>query len=406
MAMKSARRAVAVPIACALVLAACGDDDEDTSAGGSDTTPATEAGSATTAGGEATTPAVGGGGGDAGRLAGICPETLVIQTDWFPEAEHGALYQLVGDDYTVDTETKVVRGSLVGHDGADSGIDIEVRTGGPATGYQGPAATMYTDESIHLGYSYTVSAADFATVPLIQVVAPLEKNPQMIMWNPEAYPDVKTIDDLAAAGVTVNVFSKDVMSLFIAEGRYPDELVDPSYDGSPARFISEGDIAQQGFASAEPYLYENTYEEWGKPIAYQLLFDAGYQDYSQTLGVKPDQLETLRPCLEQFVPMVQQAAVDYIESPDRANAIIVDAVEQFADFWVYRKELADFSVATQKELGLVSNGPDGTLGNFDMARVQEYIDKMIASGNYDDLPEDFKAETMVTNEFIDPSIGL
>ena len=37
-------------------------------------------------------------------LASVCPSPLVIQTDWFPEAEHGALYEMVGDGYTVDTE--------------------------------------------------------------------------------------------------------------------------------------------------------------------------------------------------------------------------------------------------------------------------------------------------------------
>ncbi|MCF8544190.1 MAG: hypothetical protein K9G04_02740, partial [Ilumatobacteraceae bacterium] len=26
-------------------------------------------------------------------LADVCPATIVIQTDWFPESEHGGLYQ-------------------------------------------------------------------------------------------------------------------------------------------------------------------------------------------------------------------------------------------------------------------------------------------------------------------------
>jgi len=68
-------------------------------------------------------------------LADVCPNPVVIQTDWFPEGEHGAMYQMVGDDYTVDTSRKVVRGSLVAS-GVDTGVDIEVRTGGPAIGFQ------------------------------------------------------------------------------------------------------------------------------------------------------------------------------------------------------------------------------------------------------------------------------
>jgi hypothetical protein len=112
----------------------------------------------------------------------------------------------------------------------------------------------------------------------------------------------------------------------------------------------------------------------------------------------------MRPCLEQFVPLVQQAVVDFVADPSAANALIVETVETFDDFWVYPAELAEFSVDTQVELGLVGNGPDDTVGNFDEARVQSVIDKMAAAGM--DVPADLTAADLVTNEFIDPSIGL
>jgi len=340
-------------------------------------------------------------------LKTVCPATMVIQTDWFPEAEHGALYEMMGPDYKIDTKKKVVSGSLITSKGAKTGINLEIRTGGPATGFQGPSATMATDPSITMGYSGTGAANDWAKLPMIQVMAPLEKNPQIIMWDPATYPDVKTIDDLGKKGVTINVFSKEVMSFFVADGRVPADKVDPSYDGSPARFVAaNGKIAQQGFASAEPYTYQYETKAWSKPVAFQTFFDAGYQDYSQTLAVRPGDLAKLRPCLKKFIPIVQQAAVDFIKAPDRANAIIIDAVAQYKDFWVYTKGLADFSVKTQKDLGLVSNGPDKTLGNFDIPRVQKFIDTMIKTGDFKGVPAGFKAEQMVTNEFINPKIGL
>ena len=56
----------------------------------------------------------------------------------------------------------------------------------------------------------------------------------------------------------------------------------------PARFIAEqGAIAQQGFASSEPYAYKNVYEEWGKDVAITLLNDNGFPIYSQTIAIKP-----------------------------------------------------------------------------------------------------------------------
>ena len=266
----------------------------------------------------------------AGDLS-ACPDPIVIQTDWFPEAEHGALYEMVGEGYTVDTDKQVVRGPLVAG-GEETGIDIEVRTGGPAIGDQPVSVQQYADDSITLGYANTEGQIlRYGETPVLSVVAPLEINPQIIYWDPETYPDIETLADLGEEGVTINIFSAGTFAdVFVAEGIWNEDQIDPSYDGSPARFVSEdGAIAQQGFASAEPYTYENVFEEWGKPVAFQTLHDAGFEVYSQTLSIVPDQLEELRPCLEAFVPVVQQAAIDYIGAPDRANAIIVDAVAQY-----------------------------------------------------------------------------
>jgi hypothetical protein len=400
-------RPLAMLALAGLLVAACGDDDDDstadttgTAATTGDTTGTTGA-PGTTGGGSATTAA-----GAPVDLAAVCPDPLVIQTDWFPEAEHGALYEMVGEGYSVDTENLRVTGPLI-TGGEETGISIEVRTGGPAIGFNPVSVQQYTDDSIHLGYANTEGQVlRYADTPVLSVVAPLEINPQIIMWDPETYPEIETLADLGEEGVTINIFPAGTFAdVFVAEGIWNADQVDPSYDGLPARFIAEdGAIAQQGFASAEPYTYENVFEEWGKPVAYQTLHDAGFQVYSQTLAVRPDQLETLRPCLEQFVPIVQQAAIDYLNEPDRANAIIIDAVAQFDAGWVYDEGLANFSVETQRELGFVGNGPDDTLGNMDEARVQGVIDQIRDAGL--PVPADLTAAEVVTNEFIDPDIGL
>jgi hypothetical protein len=417
------RYAIALAVG-GLLVAACGDDDDDTTGttgtAGTTDTPGTTGTAGTTdtpgttgAAGTTDTPGTTGAAGTTGTpgtaapidLAALCPDPLVIQTDWFPEAEHGALYELVGEGYDVDTGAKRVTGPLVAG-GRETGISIEVRTGGPAIGFNPVSSTMYTDDGIHIGYANTEAQVQQTDTPLVSVMAPLEINPQIIYWDPETYPDIETLADLGEQDVTINVFEAGVFAdVFVAQGIWNAGQVDESYDGTPARFIAAGgEIAQQGFASAEPYNYENVFEEWGKPLAYQLLHDAGFEVYSQTLGVRPDDLETFGPCLEQLVPIIQQAAVDYLNEPDRANAIIIDAVERFDDEWVYDQGVADFSVQTQKELGLVGNGPDGTLGNMDEARIQAVIDQMRDADM--DVPDDLVAADLFTNEFINPDIGL
>lgn len=354
--------------------------------------------------GAASVPPEGGDTGPVAELAGVCPDPIVIQTDWFPESEYGATYGLLGDDYTVDADNKIVTGSLVSR-GHDTGVDVEIRSGGVAG--TDVETAMYTDDDVNFAYGTTDGQIlKWDAAPLMSVVAPLEINPQIIMWDPETYPDVSTLADLGTEDITINVFGGSTFAdIFVADGTWSADQVDPSYDGGPARFIAEdGSIAQQGFVSAEPFAYENLFEEWGRPVAYQTIHDAGFQVYSQTLAIRPDDLEAYRPCLEAFVPVVQQSAVDFVTDPTRTNAAIVDIVAQYDTFWEYPAEIAEYSVATQAELGLTGNGGDDTLGDLDGARIDTVLQQMRDAGL--DIDADLQSGDLFTNTFIDPTIGL
>lgn len=399
-------RAAALLFTLGLAASACGSDDAATSttdsgSASSEATTATTEGGGTTEASTASSEAAGG----AVDLSKACPATVVVQTDWFPESEHGALFQMLGDDYKIDADQKVVSGSLTAG-GEDTGVDLEIRAGGPAIGDGNVESVMYTDDDVMLGYATTdgqILTSD--KTPLLSVVAPLELNPQIIYWDPETYPDVKTLADLGTKDITINVFGGGTFAdVFVAKGIWKEDQIDPSYNGAPDRFVAEGNIAQQGFASAEPWIYKNQVEEYGKDLAFQLLNDAGFPVYSQTLAIRPDRLEELTPCLTELVPVVQQATVDFYADPKAANAKIVETVKTYDTFWTYPAELADFSVAKQLELKLAGNGPDSTVGNFDTERVQEVIDALTAAKM--DNTAGMTPDKLVTNEFIDTSIGF
>jgi hypothetical protein len=348
--------------------------------------------------------------GAAGSLADVCPSPVVIQTDWNPEAEHGWIYQMVGDGYEIDAGGVKVTGPLVAG-GEETGVDIEIRSGGPAIGYQTVTSQLYADEDILLGYVYTDEGIqNSAEFPTVAVMAGMEKNPQMLMWDPETYPDIETIEDLGEAGVLVRYFGGAAyMDYFTQSGILSPDQVDGSYDGTPALFIADqGASAQQGFGSAEPYIYANEVPDWNKEIAYAYINDAGWENYAESIAIKADRLEENRACLEQLVPIIQQSTVDYIADPAETNALIIEAVETFDNGWVYTEGVADYAVQTMIDDGLLSNGPDDTIGNFDLDRVQGLID--LAIPVYEALgqsPADgLTPEDVVTNEFIDESIGL
>ncbi|CAD5995060.1 ABC transporter substrate-binding protein [Agreia sp. COWG] len=339
-----------------------------------------------------------------------CPATVTIQTDWNPEAEHGHLYSMFGKDAVVDASNKSVSGPLYSK-GEYTGVNLEVRAGGPAIGFQTVSSQMYTDSDITLGYANTDESLRLSNdMPTTAVFAPLEINPQMIMWDPATYPDVKTIADLTKAGAIIKYFGGAAyMDYLIGAGIVPEAQADGGYDGTPANFVSQGGKdAQQGFASAEPYVYENEVESWDKPVKFQLIHDAGYQIYASAVSVRTSQLKELTPCLTALVPVLQQAEVDYFADPAPTNAMILDLVTQYDTGWVYSQGVADYSVKTMRDLGLASNGDNDYIGDFDEARVQKIIDTDTPIFTKLGTPpkDGITASDLFTNEFLDKTIGL
>ena len=342
------------------------------------------------------------------RLKGVCPDTVVVQTDWAPEAEHGGVYQLLGQNPTVDAEHKRLTGTLVAQ-GLDTGVKLEIRAGGPAIGYQTVSAQMYLDQGITLGQVGTDEAVRLArTQPTTAVVAPLDISPQMLMWDPASHPDWRTIADIGHTDTKVLYFqAASYMEYLIGAGILHRSQVDGSYDGSPATFVAAGGkMVQQGFATSEPYRYEKVLPQWDKPVRFQLINDTGYPVYPEALAVRSGQKAALAPCLRKLVPIIQRAEVAYLKAPAGTNKLITDLVSTYTIGQSYSPAQAAFSTAEQIKLHIAGNEPGtGTLGGFDRARLQRVVDILRPI-----VGDQFKAgltpDDVATAEFVDPAIGL
>ena len=380
---------VSAGLVLALVAAACTSDDD----GNQGVAPAQTAAS-----------------GAPVDLKGVCPSTIVVQKDWQPESEHGFLYNLLGKDYQVDTDKKKVTGPLVSQ-GRDTGVKIEIRTGGPAVGFQPVPAVMYSDPSIHLGYVATDEAVQYsAKQPTTAVFAQMDVSPLAIIWDPATYPQFNIIADIGQSNAKV-LYTKGLsyMEFLVGSGILKRNQLDGSYDGSPALFVSSnGTAAFQGFATSEPYLYQHDIPQWGKPLKFSLVNDAGFATYFASMSVRAGDKAKLAPCLEKLVPIMQRSQIDFVNNPGPAIAVILDLVKRYNTGWQYSKGLAEYSAKALKDLGMVDNGPDGVLGNFDMARVNNIMKIMvpIMAAQRQQPKEGLKAEDIATNEFIDQSVKL
>jgi hypothetical protein len=347
-------------------------------------------------------------------LAGVCPGTVVVQTSWFSQVEHFAAYQLLGAGYTVDANRKRVTGPLVSA-GQDTGVRIEIRAGGPAIGFQQVSAQMYADRSITLGMIPLDEAIQNSKdQPVTGVMAPYDVDPLALMWDPARHPDFTGIADIGQTDTRVLFFSgeRTYMDYLLGLGRLRQSQVDGSYDGSPARLVaSRGDIVVQGFATSEPWKWEHEVPAWGKPLRYALVADSGYPNYRNLLAVRTGDRGRLDQCLRRLVPMFQRATVEFMADPRPTTRTILSIIKQTRQGYTDSAARSEHAVQVMRTEGLVGNGKDRTVGDFDTTpggRVDRLldIDRPIFTGQGKQLRPGLTVADIATNDYLDPAIGL
>ncbi len=334
----------------------------------------------------------------------MCPDNVVIQTNWWPEPDHGFLYQLIGPNGTIDTNKNTYSGPI-----GNTGVNAEIRAGGPAIGFQQVTAQLYSDDSILLGMVGTdEQIQNSASQPSTAVFAWYAKNPQIFFWGNQDW-NFQNVADIGQNGATVLAFSgASYIDVLVGKGALKMSQVDESYTGDPSRFVAaEGNIVSQGFITSEPYLYENEVPDWMKPVKF-LLLDNDVPIYQDDMAIRNDKLDANRACLQKLVPLMQQSAIDYVKNPGPINAMI-------SDYTARVKGGTQISVtagadAVQKMLmyNIVGNGTDGVYGSYDTARVQQMINDFAPVFTARGKPPkaNLQPSDLFTNEFLDKSIHL
>ncbi|WP_430257523.1 hypothetical protein [Neorhizobium sp. IRS_2294] len=348
-------------------------------------------------------------------LADVCPSPFIIQKDWLAQAEQGPLYQLIGSG------GEMTSGQYTGPLGS-TGIDLTILEGGGGLG-MGDGETAYSalymgnskaGVTPHLGYQELDNAFIFSKrFPVVGVMAPLDIAPTVLLWDKATYPDgFKSIADLktfaeSGKGKIYVSTTKRTFGLYLVEQGIPADVFVEGYRGDGENFVTNnGTWLNQGFVTSEVYKFEHG-NNWGKPIGYLNMNDLGYRNYTGMLSVATARMEELAPCLAKLVPLLQQATADYARDPAEANKVIVDfnAAGHAASWWKTAPELMAYAAKTMVDTGIIGNGPNATIGDFDMDRVAEML-KLVKPRFDERADPDVKPDQVVTNRFIDPSIGL
>ncbi len=359
--------------------------------------------------------------GDAARaayrtpLSGVCPNPLIVQLDWLPQAEHGGLFQLIGGG------GRAAQGRYEGPLGS-TGITLKLLVGGKGIGLgdgETSLSSLYMGNSRagvrpHLALVDQDSAFVFSRrFPATGVVAMLDKSPMGLFWDRATYPrgfhSVADLRAFAASGrgkMYISTTRRTFGRYLLGQGIPRDAFVE-GYGGDGENFVlNRGRWLNQGSLTSEGYQFAHG-RRWSKPVDFLLLSDMGYPLYPGMVSVATGRMAALAPCLQRLVPLLQRAQVNYVRHPAEVNATIVRFNEGgfSAPWWHTSRDLLDAAVDVSLRRGIVGNGPNATLGDFDprrsallLARLRPVLDIRAKPG--------VRPGDVAINRFLDPRIGL
>jgi NitT/TauT family transport system substrate-binding protein len=282
-----------------------------------------------------------------GALAQSLPKVIFL-TNWYAQAEHGGFYQAVAE------------GTYRKH-----GLDVEVKMGGPQVNVVQLLLAGQAD--LVMGYDLQTIKLVEQGLPVVTVGATFQKDPAALI----AHPDVKALPELKTRTLLIGQASETTFWPWLKAKYGFTEAQKRPYAFSVQQFLVDKNIAQQGYATSEPY----SIEKGGvKPVVF-LLADYGYPPYAQTIVATQKTVRDKPDMVRKFLQATAEGWVSYLKNPAPGNALIKKANPQMED------ELMSFGLRKMQEFALVTGGDAKTLGVLTMtdARWKQTFDFMASA---------------------------
>lgn len=244
-------------------------------------------------------------------LASDRPERrrVVLQTDWFPQAEHGGFYQALAKGFY-----------------AEAGLEVDIWPGGPGAGIKLKVARGDADFGMQRADDVLVAAA--RGLPLVMVMATLQRDPLAVMVH--AGSPVRAIPDLAGRVVIGNV---GMAWMPFLERRFGITFEKRQNTYGLGEFLANPDTIQQCMVTNEPFFAS----QHGRPVRTLSLAEAGYDCY-HVVVTRRELVRTSPDVVRRFVLASIRGWRDYLDAdPSPAHGLIRQRNPQMT------AELLDFS---------------------------------------------------------------
>lgn len=261
----------------------------------------------------------------ASSVSALALDKVSFGTNWLAEAEHGGFYQAVVDG----TYEKY-------------GLDVTIVQGGPQAANE--ALLIAGKIDFYMGGTLGVLDAVKNGIPVMNVAAIFQKDPQIFMVHPDA--GVETFADMAKLGTIFmgkDIFVTDFQWMKQQFPGFRDEQYKP-YTFNPAPFIADKNSAQQGYLTSEPFAVKQA-AGWEPKVF--LIADQGYDPYSTTIETKSELVEKNPDLVQRFVDASiigwyhylygdNKAANDLIkkDNPEMTDAQIAYTIEKLQEYHI------------------------------------------------------------------------
>ncbi len=177
---------------------------------------------------------------------------ITVQLDWFPEPEHGGLFQAQAKGWF-----------------REAGLEVTLVPGGPNALVNQRVGTGQAQ--IGQGESVTTLLDTHKGLPLLQVAAVFQNDPSVFLLHAEN--PVRDFKDLNGRKIMAR---PGWVFLDYLRQKYAIDFTIIPFNFSVSNFIADKDFIQQGFYIAEPYFIT----QGGAPAPrYLYAWDAGYDSY-------------------------------------------------------------------------------------------------------------------------------
>ena len=300
--------------------------------------------------------------------------TIRFATDWKAQAEQGGFYEAVANgEY------------------ARRGLDVKIVQGGPGVNVPSLLAAGAVEAGMGSNSFIALNLANEG-VPVKAVAAMMQKDPQVLIAHPDA--GIDKIADLKGHPILLSDASVSAFWVWLKStyGFTDDQVRKYTFNSAP--FLADKRVAQQGYATSEPYTIEK--EAGLKPKVF-LLADNGYPSYATMILVPQTLIDSHPAAVKAFVEASAKGWHDYLYGdPKPGDAAIRKDNPEMA------QDVLDQAREKMRSYGIVDGGDAKTagIGTMTEARWADFAKMAMEQGVY---PKTLDWKKAYTLQFVSPA---